>query len=231
MKIRSPKALVLAGILVFIGILSPVATKAQLAGEILSRIDAHYKTLQSLKADIKMDKFESGIGDHDISSGNVILLPKTGKRKKMYARIDWLKPREENLVIIGDDYMVYRPKLGVVYVGKTTKKPKNVPAGALDFFSMSRAELKANYNIDVSGDETIEGGVGTKHLVLRPKKAAGYKMADIWVDKDGMIRLAKVTENNNDTSTILLSAIDKNGKVDEKAFRIDYPKTIKPTRI
>jgi outer membrane lipoprotein-sorting protein len=211
-------------------ILMPSAVRAQ-SVEILNRIDKHYKAINSLTSNVKMDKFNSQLGAHDVSEGSLVVLPKTKKRKKMYARIDWTKPRVENLSIIGDEFMIYRPTLGVVYMGKTDKKQKDVPTGALDFLNMSRAQLKANYKIEVAGEEKIEGGIETKHLILTPLRQISYKKADIWIDKDGMIRLARTTEHNNDTTTVLLSNIKKNEKVKENAFTIKYPKSIKPSRI
>jgi len=36
----------------------------------------------------------------------------------MYVRIDWVKPVSENIVIIGDSYRLFRPRLNQVIEGK-----------------------------------------------------------------------------------------------------------------
>ena len=56
--------------------------------EAINRMDAMNKSLVSLKSDVKMDKFNSQLGETDTTSGTTSYLPKTSKHA-MYARIDW----------------------------------------------------------------------------------------------------------------------------------------------
>ena len=193
---------------------------AQSVNVVMEKLNRHYKTLESLKAGVKMDKYNSQLDEHDVYVGSMILLPKTAKRSQVYARIDWTKPRVESLAIIGNDYMLYTPGIKQVIKGSTSTAKKGVPTGALDFMSMSRAQLKENYEIDIAGEETVEGGTNTSHLLLTPLKGGNYKLAEIWVDVDGMIRMARVTEKNNDTNTVFLNSAVKNKKIDSSAFRI-----------
>jgi outer membrane lipoprotein-sorting protein len=88
---------------------------------------------------------------------------------------------------------------------------------------MSTDELKKNYNIVVIGEATVGGGVKTMHLQMTPITANSYKLADLWVDGNGMPVQAKVTSNNGDTTTILLSNISKNGNVDYGVFSFTFP--------
>ena len=194
--------------------------------EILDRMDMNNKTLSSLRSDIKMDKTDNNLGETDTNTGSVSYLPKSGKRS-MYVRIDWRKP-EENMVVIGNDYKIYRRGLNQVIVGKTDSAKTNGKAGnALAFISMSREQLKAAYDVSYVGQEQISGAIQTWHILLTPKGKSSYKSADLWVDKDGMPRQARVLENNGDTTTVLLSGIQKNTKIDAKVFALDIPKTAK----
>ena len=79
----------------------------------LKRLDTHNKTLQSLHADVMMVKFNSQLNQPDTSIGSTSYLPKTSKHA-MYVRLDWIKPAEEQMSVIGDDYEVYRPRLNQV---------------------------------------------------------------------------------------------------------------------
>ena len=167
----------------FFGVLAAGESKAQgPLGQILNRMDAYNKNLQSLRADITMVKTDSGLGVSDTTWGNTTYLPKTTKPKRvMYVRIDWTKPLQEQIVVIGDDYKLYRPTLNVAYEGKTSKAQNNAKAGgALAFVSMSKDQLKANYSVVYIGEETISGGTRTWHLQLTPKVATTYKLADVW---------------------------------------------------
>jgi outer membrane lipoprotein-sorting protein len=216
-----------AGFVLVFNVLAVTESHAQVLNEILKRMDTHYKALSSLKSDLKMVKLNAQINESDTTEGVLMLLPKTAKRS-MYARIDWAKPVVENIAVIGDSYTLYRPRLNQVYKGKTNKTTNKVPGGALAFLSMSKAQLMENYLVDYLGQEQISGGTQTWHLRLTPKAATSYKTAEIWVDGDGMPQMAKVSENNGDTTTIQLSNINKNVTINGSDFVINYPKSIKP---
>lgn len=199
-------------------------------GNILKRMDDYNKGLSSLKSSVTMVKTNAQLGESDTSIGTTSYLPKTGKRS-MYVRVDWTRPVEENIVVIGDSYQLFRPKLNQVIEGKTGNAKNNASVGgALGFMSMSRDQLKANYDVRYIGDETISGGVKTFHIELTPKSPTSYKLADLWVDADGLPRQAKVTERNNDTTTVLLTNVQTNVRTDVAIFKLSLPKNVQRVR-
>lgn len=196
-------------------------------GEILRRMDLNNKSLQSLRADVTMVKTNVQIGESDTTYGNTSYLPKTPKRGS-YVRIDWTRPVEEQISVIGDTYELFRPHLNQVIVGKVEKAKNSAAAGgALGFMNMSKAQLQANYSAVFIGKENISGGIETAHIQLTPKVPTSYKLADLWVDADGMPRQAKITEQNNDTTTVLLSNIQKNVTLRADIFKLKYPGSVK----
>lgn len=204
-------------------------TKAQLQ-KILNTMDDHNKALTSLKADVKMVKFNAQLGESDTTSGTTMYLPKQGKRP-MYARIDWKDPLVEEIAVIGNKYTLYRPRLKQVIEGTTEKSKNNASVGgALAFMSMSKEQLKTNYSVKYIGQENVSGGTPTWRLELTPKAATTYKIAELWVDGNGMPIQAKVIENNNDSTTVLLSNLKKNETLQASIFTINYPKNIKPIK-
>jgi len=212
------------------GTISAGEAKAQgVLKEILSRMDLNYKGLSSLRSDVTLVKYNEQIGKSDTTIGTTSYLPKSSNKKGlMYVRIDWTKPVSESIVVIGDDYVMYRPELKQVIKGKAnSSKNSKVPGNALAFVSMSKAQLQANYDVKYVGEEQIKGGTKTWHILLTPKVATSYKSAELWVDSDGMPRQAKINENNDDTTTILLSNISKNSKIDTALFKLSYPKGTK----
>lgn len=213
------------------GVNSVIEVNAQRNTEILKRVDAHYKWLQSLQSDITMEKYNAQLNvTDDPSVGKIKYVPKTAKNV-MFIRVDWSKPIEEYMSVRGDDYTIYRPRLKQVYEGKTSAAKNSAKAGnALSFLSMSRKEISDNYTIRDLGDEIVKGGTQTFHIELTPKNAANYKLAHLWVDKNGMPVMAKIVEKNNDTTTVFLSNITENAKLDGRVFIIEYPKSIKPIR-
>jgi outer membrane lipoprotein-sorting protein len=221
----------MATLLSVLGSLAAVETKAQvLLNDILKKMDASYKTLQTLQANVTMEKYDSVLGEKDLTTGTLKYLPKTEKRV-MYVRIDWVTPSVEHISVIGDAYTLYRPRTNQVYVGKTDKAKNNAKVGgALGFVGMSKEELKTNYAVKYLGREKVPGGDATARLELTPKKAVGYKLAYIWIDDNGMPVMAQIVEKNNDTTTVLLSGLKKNETIRGEDFAINYPKTIKPIR-
>ncbi len=203
-----------------------VETKAQgVLNEVLNRMGEHNKALTSLKTGVKMEKYNSQLDETDVYEGKATYLPQKGKNA--YVRIDWSKPKEESLAVINKEYILYQPRLKQAIVGNadSAKGPAGVN-NPLSFINMSKADLKANYSIKYIGQETAVG-VSTWHLELTPKAAGNYKKADIWVDGNGMPVQMKVTENNNDTTTVVLSNIDKNSTINASVFKINYPKDTK----
>jgi outer membrane lipoprotein-sorting protein len=192
--------------------------------EVLKRMDNNNKGLTSLKSNIKMAKTDSVLGETDLTEGELNYLP--GKSEKdIYVRIDWAKPVVEHLAIANGQYVLYRPRTKQAIVGKVdSAKGNSKSGGALAFMTMSRAQLRENYDVKYAGEETVNSGVKTFHLVLTPKKANSYKSADLWVDANGMPVQAKIVDKNNDSTTVLLSNIQRNATVKASVFKISPPK-------
>lgn len=215
----------LIGFVIFAGSVSNAAGQG-IINEILARMDAHNKALSSLRSQVTMVKVNAQLGGaQDTMEGNAIYLPVRGKDPLV--RIDWKSPKE-SLAVVNKQYIIYRPALSQAYTGTTESAKGNAKAGsALAFMSMSRAQLKENYTIAYLNQETVTGGVQTWHLQLTPKTRTSYKSAEVWVDGNGMPVQSTVIEHNNDSTTILLSGLQKNVKINASEFKIDLPKVTK----
>lgn len=203
------------------GAFSVSETNAQI-NEILKRMDVHYKKLKSLKADVKRERYNSQLKDTETMSGNISLIP--GKDRNFALRLDWKKPREEMISVVNGQYIAYTPGIKQAWIGNADSKTVGGKGGSvLKAMSMSKEEIKANYNVEYLGQENANG-VPTWHLKLTPKVKSNYKFTDLWVDGDGMPIQARVTELNNDTDTISLSSLKKNDTLDASIFNIKPPK-------
>lgn len=198
-------------------------------GQILNRMEAHNRSLDTVQANVTMKKYNPQLDATDTYIGSTSYIPKTSKiaKGKQYMRLDWEKPAVEHVAIIGDDYKLYRPKINQLYVGRVDKAKTSAGAGnALAFMSMNKEQLKANYDVQIIGQENIEGGILTMRLLLTPKNASTHRKAELWVDGNGMPLQAKVIEQNNDTTTVTLGNVRKNQKIDTKIFVINTPKGV-----
>jgi outer membrane lipoprotein-sorting protein len=211
--------------LAFFGFAAASDSQAQVVREILKRMDDHYQKLSSLRAGVKMDKFNSQLGEHDLSEGTTIYIPQKGRDAAF--RVNWTKPQEESLSVVNKKYVIYRPKLNQAYVGTVSKAQNSAKANsALAFMNMSRAQLQDNFTVNYLGQENVSA-TPTWHLKLIPKTAASYKTAELWVDGNGMPIQAKVTENNNDTTTVLLFDLQPNVSIRASEIPIKLPKGVK----
>lgn len=206
------------------GAMAATESKAQELGRVLRRMDDHNKALTTLRADVTMGKQNAQLGDDpEITTGTAIYAKRPGK--DALVRIDWKKPLQESLAVIDGKYVIYRVKLGVAYTGSAREKTKDTKGNsALAFMNMSKAELNANYTAAYLGEATLSDGTRTVHLQLTPKNKTSYKSAELWVDVDGMPRQSKIIENNNDTTMVLLTKLEKNVKLDSSNFQIVLPK-------
>lgn len=217
----------LLAIAALVGIFSVADTFGQnKIREIKKRMDDHNKTLTTLRTDVTMVKFNSQLRETDTTLGTAIYAK--GKGKYPYVRVDWKRP-EESLAVVDGTYYLYKAMKpeGIVYTGSVSKfgskdgKPKG--SSAFAFVNMSKAELDANYDVSYINEETLSNGVQAVHLQLVPKISADYKLADLWVDVNGMPVQSKITEKNDDTTTILLSKPQKNVNLKTSDFKINWP--------
>ena len=205
--------------------INSAASAQGVLNEILKRMDAQNKSLTSLRADVTMVKENAQLGDSETTQGKVLYLPQ--RAGSPFVRIDWIKP-DESLAVVNKQYVIYRPRLQQAYTGTTDSAKGNAKAGgALAFMNMSKTQLKANYDVEYLGEATLSNGAKTWHLRMTPKTKTSYKSAEVWIDKDGFPAQSKMVEANNDTTTVLLSNLEKNVTINAAVFKIELPKGTK----
>jgi outer membrane lipoprotein-sorting protein len=192
--------------------------------EILKRMDDHYKALKSLQANVTREVANPQLaGDVDKMAGTISLLP--GKGRNFSFRLEWTQPRNEIISVVNGQYVLYTPAIKQAYTGdSSSQKVQGKGGNALKMMSMSKEEIKANYDVEYLGQENISGGVPTWHLKLTPKAKADYKFADIWVDGNGMPLQARITQSNDTTDSILLTNLKKNASINASIFKVNLPK-------
>jgi outer membrane lipoprotein-sorting protein len=209
---------------------APTTTNGQGAGlvsAVLNRMEKNRQSLKTLRANISVVKYNSQLGAEDKYSGVVLYMPGAGRQASV--RIDWTSPRHEVLAVTNNKYTIFRPTLKVAYTGDSRKMGKENRAGGLmEMMSMSRQQLEARFQpVKDVREETLWGGVGTIHLTLVPKGNAAYKYAEVWIDSAGMPVQAKIVEKNDDSTTMRLTALEKNQKISQSDFDIKLDSSVK----
>lgn len=228
MKKLFPLSLAVAVILsVLLGV-SPREANAQGAGvvsSILNRMERNRRDMRSLRAAISMEKWNDQLRESDKSEGWLAYMPAQGRNA--YVRVEWQKPRKEVLTVADGQYQLYNQRQNVVYEGRATGGKNTKVNSVLGYLNMSASQIRANFNADYLGDETLWGDVRTSHLKITPKGSAGYKYAEIWVDGSGMLIQAKVVERNDDSTTVRLLNLQKNDNIPVDHFRQQLPDGVK----
>ena len=231
MKRLITSGLMVAFILSAIVIVTPTTTNGQGAGlvsSVLNRMEKNRESLKTLRAGISMVKYNSQLGIEDKYAGVVIYMPGAGRQASV--RIDWNHPRREVLAVNNNQYTIYRPALNVVYKGDRRKMSgkDSKTSGLMDMMNMSRQQLEARFQpVKDVREETLWGGVSTIHLTLVPKGNAGYKYAEVWIDSGGMPVQTKIVEKNDDSTTMRLTNLEKNQKLNAGDFDIKYESNAK----
>lgn len=210
-------------------VINPTTTSGQGAGlvsSVLNRMEKNRQSLKSLRAGISMVKYNSQLGVEDKYNGVVIYLPSAGKQASV--RIDWSSPRRESIAVANNKYTIFRPALKVAYTGDSRKMGREKVGGLMEMMNMSRGQLEARFHpVKDVREETLWGGVGTIHLTLVPKGNAGYKYAEVWIDSTGMPVQTKIVEKNDDSTTMRLTALERNQKISASDFDIKLDASIK----
>jgi outer membrane lipoprotein-sorting protein len=207
---------------------SPKATTGQSAGlvsSVLNRMERNRQSLRSLKASLSMEKYNAQLRDAERYKGLVTYLPGSGRDASV--RIEWQSPQHEILTVSNGKYTLFRPRLNMAYVG-SSKSNRNKAGGVLEMMYMTRAQLEARFEpVKDVREETLWGGVSTIHLTLVPKGNASFKYAEIWVDSSGMPVQTKIVEKNDDATTMRLSSMERNLKINGDDFNIKLDSNVK----
>jgi len=217
-------ALIVSALFVF-----PARTNGQGAGlvsSVLNRLEKNRQTLKTLRAGISVVKYNSQLGVEDKYSGIVIYMPTAGRQAAV--RIDWSSPRREVLAVNNNKYTIFRPALNVAYTGDSRRMKDNKANGLMEMMNMSRQQLEARFQpVKDVREETLWGGVSTIHLTLVPKGSAGYKWAEVWIDSAGMPVQTKIVEKNDDSTTVRLTGMEKNQKINPSEFDVKLDSNVK----
>jgi outer membrane lipoprotein-sorting protein len=209
----------------FVSVPSANAQSAGLVSSVLNRMERNRQSLRSLKASLSMEKYNAQLRDADNYQGIVLYMPAGGR--DALVRIEWQKPQHEILAVSNGQYTLYRPRLNMAYKGNS-RSGRNKAGGVLGMMYMTRQQLEAQFQpVKDVREETLWGGVSTIHLTLVPKGNASFKYAEIWVDSSGMPVQTKIVEKNEDATTMRLSGLERNLKLNSDSFDLKLDSGVK----
>ena len=228
MKKLVPPTLVALMLAALVAIPLPAANaQAGLVSSMLTRMERQKQSLRTLSADISMEKYNSQLGDSDKYYGTIRYIPAGGKAASL-VRLDWNKPQQEILVVANGGYILYRPRLNQAIIGTNGSVRSAKDNDVLALLNMSAAQLRSRFgDFQDTREEVIWGGVHTTHVKAVPKTAASYKYIELWVDDSGLPVQTKMVEKNDDSTTMRLSNVSRNGNLDKGIFDLKLDSNVK----
>jgi outer membrane lipoprotein-sorting protein len=212
-------------------VLSAPIAKSQTAGLVsatLTRMERNKQSLKSLRANISMQKYNAQLRDSDTYSGMVFYIPGAAGSSSAFVRLEWTKPQHEILAVANGNYILYRPRLSMAYVGKTGSIKSQKDSDVLALMNMSATQLRTRFSdFEDVREESLWGGVHTTHFKATPKTAASYSYIEVWVDDSGMPVQTKMVEKNDDSTTVRLTNIDKNQTIPMIEFTLKLDSSVK----
>ncbi len=206
---------------------APPRAQAQgpgLISSILNKMDRNRRSLGSMRAAIFMEKYNAQLKDADKYTGEVQYVAAKGRDANV--RVDWARPVQEILAVSGGQYKLYRPRLRTIYEGSAKGGSKNAKANNVLglALNMTSAQAKSQFNVELVGEgELYRGSPHVWWLKFIPRGNQGFQYAEVWVTDDGMPIQSRVTEKNGDSTTVRLTNIQRNPRINPDDIKVELP--------
>lgn len=166
--------------------------------EIIDEAGDRYAAVETVCADFTQQLSVPLLGRERTGTGRLC----TGRPNLFAMRFD--DPAGDVVVVDGDYAWVYFPSNDAKTVMKTTAEES---AGGRDFHREFLVDPETKYDIEYEEVETVAGHRAHR-LRMRPKGAASYRAAVIWIDEGTpVLRRLRLEEENGNVRTITLDGV------------------------
>jgi outer membrane lipoprotein-sorting protein len=180
--------------------------------KVLAQMDAASAKFQNAQADFVWDNYTKVVDDHEQQSGT-IYFDRTGGQTQMAALVT--QPDKKTVIYTGSKLYFYQPSLDQLTVFNTGANRAQYESFLTLGFGGSGKDLRAAWQINNLGPETIDG-VATEKLDLTSQQAKDGAKIDhitIWVDPTRAVSLKQVFYyTSGDTRTSTFTHIEYNSK-------------------
>jgi outer membrane lipoprotein-sorting protein len=199
-------------------------TTPQLLTGILAKMEKAHKDLKSLKAQIIQEKTNIQIGSKDKDSGILLYKPATGAGKGKF-RLDYTKPANNTVTVVGDNFLFYQPKINQALKSTLAKAAKGRVGGYAPLLGLdgSLKGLLEKYNVEYIKDEVVDGQ-SASHLRLTPKVNGSFASVELWVNNQTWLpTMQKFNERNGDYTVVKLTNLQQNVALNDSEFDVKLP--------
>ncbi len=199
----------------------------QLLTGILSKMQAAHRGLRSMRTSMVQERRNPQIGSADKDFGTLIYKP--GGKGNSRLRIDYTKPDQKSVSVIGESLVFYQPRINQVFKSTLSKaaKGKTGSYAGLIGLDSSLESLTREYNVEYVKDVLVNGKE-TSLLSLTPKGGSPFSKVELWVSNEFWLPVQyQMFERNGDSTLVKFTGMEVNPSINENAFKINYPSNTK----
>jgi len=191
-------------------------------------MDGQAKDFNSLTADIERTKVTVVVDDKSTESGKLFM------RRDEKMRIEMTTPEPRTILLTGDSFFIYTPKINRVEEYNVAKHREMVDQFLLLGFGTSGATLRRNYNITLQGEDTLDNHK-VLELELTPLSADvrnQISKVQIWLDESTWLPAQQkfFETGSGDYFTIRYTNVVRNVRISDARFRPQWPKGVTKVR-
>ncbi len=162
---------------------APLLPAAPELDTLLANMDTAAAKWTGMRSDVVWTKFTSLVDDKTVESGKIVVRRASSSQVDM--RIEFTDPNHYFLAVTDAKVEIYKPKTATVEIYDLSKSRDKLKQALLLGFGTAGKFLRENYDVSVSGEETVAGEDSVK-LELRPKTdemARNFEKIEMWIAK------------------------------------------------
>lgn len=195
----------------------------QLLTGVLSKMQSAHRNLRSMRAAMVQQRRNPQIGSTETDYGTFIYKP--GGKGKSKLRIDYTKPDQKSVSVVGENLTFYQPRINQVLKTTLSKaaKGKTSSYSALVGLDSSLESLTRDYNVEYVKDELV-GGKPTTRLHLTPKGGSPFSQIELWVSNEFWLPVQyQMFERNGDSTLVKFTGMEINPNIADSVFNVNIP--------
>ena len=198
-------------------------TATQLLTGVLFKMQTAHRSLRSMRASMVQQRRNPQIGSTETDYGTFIYKP--GGRGKSKLRIDYTKPDQKSVAVVGENLTFYQPRINQVLKTTLSKaaKGKTSSYSALVGLDSSLESLTKDYHVEYMKDELI-GGKSATRLQLVPKAGSAFSRIELWVSNEFWLPVQyQMYERNGDSTLVKFTSLEINPSIADSVFNVSIP--------
>jgi outer membrane lipoprotein-sorting protein len=198
-------------------------SSAQLLTGVLAKMQTAHRSLRSMRTSMAQVRRNPQIGSVETDYGTLIYKP--GGKGKSKMRIDYTRPDQKSVSVVGESLVFYQPRINQVLKTTLSKaaKGKTSSYSALVGLDSSLESLTRDYNVEYIKDELVNGKQATR-LQLIPKASGPFSRIELWVSNEFWLPVQyQMFERNGDSTLVKFTNMEINPNLADSVFNVNVP--------